>query len=171
MRESKVLSAVIFCAISACTLIPTIVPAAAADINKVAEEHCQTFKVLNNEAYNKCVADFKKQAETPPPEHIQKLITCTPYYKEVNMAFSPIVKISGWQDGKCLYESYPKDHPESKITCRYTKEQLNEIKSAMRKNQSELETYSSKGMTYTSTPLNIVLTKFTNDPNTCTMPN
>lgn len=170
MKNRKVFS-VILCIIAACAGTIAVHQTANADINNSADEKCQTFKNISEEAYNKCVADFKKQVAAQPPEYLQKLVTCTPYYKEENMAFSPIVKISGWSGGKCLYETYPKDYPGSKTTCRYTKEQLNEIKAAMQKNQSELETYSYNGMNYTSTPINVVLTKFTNDPNTCTLPN
>ncbi len=81
-----------------------------------------------------------------------------------------VLTIKGWQNGRCVYENYPEEAPESKYTCYFTRAQLKEISDASKKDPDAQETYKDGMMTYTADPISAVLTKFMNDGKTCTLP-
>lgn len=106
---------------------------------------------------------------------ISNLVKCKKYKEERQMEFfgmpvTPTVVVEGWQNGKCVYSNFPKESPESKYTCYFTKAQLKEILETSRKDQSKKETYKGQGMTYTSDPMSVLFTKYLNDGVTCKMP-
>lgn len=109
-------------------------------------------------------------------EFISHLVKCQKYKEESSFDFlgnviTPVVIVEGWKNGKCGYVNYAKEIPESKVSCSFTKAQLNEILAASKKDQNVQETYRKGGMTYTSDPLSVLFTKYMNEGDTCVMQN
>lgn len=106
---------------------------------------------------------------------ITHLVSCKQYREEVPAEMSdnvitPTFVVEGWKNGKCVYVNYPKEAPENKYVCRFTKEQLKEISDVSKKDQTIPEVYKYGGMTYTADPLSVLFTTYMNDSNVCTAP-
>lgn len=106
---------------------------------------------------------------------IDNLVNCNLYTESQKLELfggkiTPTVEVKGWENEKCTYVNYMKEAPESKYICHFTQEQLDEIKETAKKDQSQKETYSSGGMSYSADPLSVLFTKYMNDAATCTTP-
>lgn len=109
------------------------------------------------------------------PEFMNNLKSCTPYYEESSLEFfsvviTPVVAVKGKINGKCVYENYMKEAPESKYVCAFTDSQLKEIETTYKKDPTKQETYTTQGFSFTGTPMDVLFTKFMNDPATCKAP-
>ena len=106
---------------------------------------------------------------------LSHLVKCKKYKEEIPMEFfgmpvTPTLVVEGWQDGKCVYSNFPKESPESKYTCYFTKAQLKKILETSKKDQNKQETYEGNGMRYTADPMSVLFTGYLNDGTTCKMP-
>lgn len=115
------------------------------------------------------------RANSYSDEFVKHLVSCTPYKKEspfdfMGMKITPTVVVKKGSNGKCIYENYAKENPQDKYVCYFTKAQLKEIELASKKDKNSVETHDLGGMSYSSDPISIILTKFLNDGTTCKTP-
>ena len=106
------------------------------------------------------------------PVIYKKRATCTPYKEVVDLSNATVTaQILGWQNGKCVEINEVSNHPESKMVCSYSKEQLKELGDALKREPNSHETTSTGGLVISGTPAEVTLTKIWNEAGTCVYPN
>ena len=106
------------------------------------------------------------------PVIYKKRATCTPYKEVVDLSNATVTaQILGWQNGKCVEINEVSNHPENKMVCSYSKEQLKELGDALKREPNSHETTSTGGLVISGTPAEVTLTKIWNEAGTCVYPN
>lgn len=106
------------------------------------------------------------------PVIYKKRATCTPYKEVVDLSDATVTaQILGWQNGKCVEINEVSNHPENKMVCSYSKEQLKELGDALKRDLNSHETTSTGGLVISGTPAEVTLTKIWNEAGTCVYPN
>ncbi len=106
------------------------------------------------------------------PVIYKKRATCSPYKEVVNLSDATVTaQILGWQNGKCVEINEVSNHPENKMVCSYSKEQLKELGDALKRDPNSRETTSTGALVIGGTPAEATLTKIWNEAGTCVYPN